>query len=199
MARSAKCTIIIGTNNTGKSTLTKSIIEKASNRALVVDYSGKAKIWNEYDWLHINRKEDCKNFEGIRRYPYSGYEDKTFEYIYKNVKQATIVFDDCANYIKQDVKKAHPYLKKILVDYRHIPLDLFFIVHSVNDLAPTIWGHAKEAIIGASQNLISGDRLKMLEDGNSFLNIQKSVNKEFHKKYKEGGTNHYGIFKRIKL
>lgn len=190
-------TVVIGTNGTGKSTLCEKILLESGKRCLIVDHAGKAKIWHKYDYLDIAQKSEIENWNNVRRIPYTGYKEETFELIFNNIEKGIVLFDDCRHYIKSNMDH-QPMLEKLMIDYRHLELDLFFVVHSVNHLPPRAWSNVTHSIIGSSPALISGERMAQLGDATKFLNLQKKINTEYQKKYKPSGKDHYGIFQVLK-
>ena len=55
--RTAEFIIILGTNGTGKSTITKKLAKASKRRALVIDYDGGEKTWSGLPEVDITNSE----------------------------------------------------------------------------------------------------------------------------------------------
>lgn len=195
LPRDAEITVIMGKNGTGKSTFVENILNAINHRAIVVTLNGAPKIWRQYPIIDPSDRKEMKSFEGIRQVLFFQHEEKTFEYLHRNFHDGTLVFDDCRGYLSSNVDSNQDF-KRILMDFRHKMLDLFFVVHSPADLPPRLWGFYSTAWIGATDALFSKSRLNT-HSADKLIQAQKIVNDKFRTAKMKGDNSHYGIFKRV--
>ena len=132
MARANAVAILVGAPRTGKTTLTKAIIEASKKKVLIYDVNNE----EAYDDF---KRMPLKKIPGWRSGKFKVFTDDPEELIYQiyqNVRNATIIFEDATSYINRDTTK---YLRKILVSRRHMNLDIIFSFHSLNQVPPMIY------------------------------------------------------------
>lgn len=201
--RDAQVTVIIGKNGTGKSYLSKKIVESIGGKAVIITYAGMPKIWQDVPVLNA---ADPKAWEGwttgLRQIVAANYEHPTketqnmvFEYIYKYFQGGIVVFDDCREYITDKIS-SHPYLKRILSSFRHRELDLFFVVHSPGDVPRKVWTYTSTTFVGHTDELINTSQLR-LSSSVEILKAQERIRPIFLAARDKDNGSHYGLFIRV--
>jgi molybdopterin-guanine dinucleotide biosynthesis protein len=190
--RDAQVTIIMGRNGTGKSTFAEKIIKSMKQRAVVVTLNGAPKIWRSHKVIDPADPKEWKFKKGIRQVWYMQHEKDTMKHIYKNYHDGLLIFDDCRGYLSSNVD-ADMYLKRLLMDFRHKMLDLFFICHAPTDVPARLWGFYSTAFIGATDALFPKSRIAT-DSAEKIIQAQKTVNASFKKAKLKNDGSHYGIF-----
>lgn len=194
--RDAQVTIVMGKNGTGKSTFCERIIDEVGHRALVVTLNGAPKIWRRYPLVDVARKKDLQFKNGICQVYFMQHDEDTYEYIYRNFRDGILVFDDCRGYLSSNVDK-NIWFKRLLMDFRHKMLDLFFVCHTPTDVPPRIWGFASDVFVGATDALFPKGRI-FTHSADQIIEAQRVVNENFKRCKDLGDGSHYGIFARIR-
>lgn len=193
--RDATVSIVMGRNGTGKSFLTHEIIKKIGGKILVVTYAGLPKIWRKYKVIDPTKPKEWEWKKGIRQLYAAQYEEKTFDYILKYFRSGIIVFDDCKDYIPERVSQI-PSLKKLLINFRHLEIDMFFIAHSPLDVPKQVWQYSYNVFVGATAAMFSKSQVN-LGHAEEILDAQRKVNAEFRRCKALNNNSHYGLFIRI--
>ncbi len=193
---------VMGTNGTGKSTFASKLIQKSKQKTLIVTESGMPEIWSKYKEIRLDKGEKIEESKDrIHQVFALRYMNKksctVCDVIHKNFRNGLVIFDDCRNYIADNISNTVG-LRQLLINFRHIGLDIGFIVHSPNDLPPKVWSHTKYCFVGKS-TLMNRDRQKAISNPHFFLDVQETVNKEFLKREAKRNNSQYGLFKKIKL
>ncbi|KAA3636948.1 MAG: hypothetical protein DWQ02_07455 [Bacteroidetes bacterium] len=196
MHRDAQVTMVMGRNGTGKSYLTHKIIKALKERAIVITLNGAPAIWRQYDEIDIAKKESWNFKKGIKQVYYMRYEKDTMMYIHKYFNNGIIIFDDCRGYLTSNVD-SDMYLKRLLIDFRHKMLDLYFVFHAPTDVPPRIWAFYRTAFIGATDAIFPKSRI-MTDSADRIIAAQKRVNAAFRMALAKGGGRHYGLFVRVR-
>lgn len=158
--RQAQMFIILGTNRTGKTTLTKQIISGMNRtRKLVLTPDLYEPKWNDFS---IIKRSEIPTFEGTKKIIYNKND---FIGLQKNLFDAVLVLDDFGAYdfLNNKEKKA---LKSLLVRRAQRKLDIFFIAHGFTDIVPTfIFRYASKYIIFKTEDKIDlvKNRIKYYE------------------------------------
>lgn len=194
--RDAQVTIVMGKNGTGKSTFCENIINGVGHRALVVTLNGAPKIWRQYPLVDVSKKKDLQFSKGIRQVYFMQHDEDTYEYIYRNFRNGILLFDDCRGYLGSNVDK-NIWFKRLLMDFRHKMLDLFFVCHTPTDVPPRIWGFASDVFVGATDALFPKGRIHT-HSAEQIIEAQRIVNETFRRRKDLGDGSHYGIFARIR-
>ena len=195
MHRDAQVTIIMARNGTGKSTFCERIVKAMKQRAVVVTLNGAPKIWRQYKAIDPADKKAWNFKSGIRQVYYMQHEKDTIRHIYRNFHNGVLILDDCRGYLSSNVD-ADIYLKRLLIDFRHKMLDLFFVCHTPTDVPPRIWGFYSTAWIGATDALYPKSRMAT-DSAEKIIVAQQEVNEAFRKAKVKGDGGHYGIFLRV--
>lgn len=193
--RDAQVTMVMGRNGTGKSFLTHKIIKALKTRAIVITLNGAPAIWRQYDEIDITKPEAWKFKKGIRQVYYMRQEKDTMKYIYKYFNNGIIIFDDCRAYMKANVD-VDIYLKRLLIDFRHKMLDLYFVFHAPTDVPPRIWAFYRTAFIGATDAIFPKSRIQT-DSAERIIQAQKRVNAAFRKAAARNDKSHYGLFVKV--
>lgn len=195
MHRDAQVTIIMGRNGTGKSFLTEKIVKAMKRRAIVITLNGAPKIWRPYPIIDPANKEDWKFKKGIRQVWYMQHEKDTLKHIYQNFNGGLLIFDDCRSYLQSNVD-SDIYLKRLLIDFRHKMLDLFFVCHAPTDVPARLWAFYSTAFIGATDALFPKSRIAT-NSAHKIIVTQQRVNAAFSKAKAKNNGSHYGIFQMV--
>lgn len=199
--RDAQITIIIGRNGTGKSTFSEKIIKAVYKKALVITYNGAPKIWRGYPEIDVTDKKAMSQWKsGIRqviaaRYEESRNKNTVFEHIYKNYGNGGVIFDDCRGYIGSNVDNDR-WFRQLILDFRHLMLDPYFIVHTPSDVPPRVWGFTSTVFVGATDSLASKRQIST-DSLERIIAAQKKVNLAFRKAKAKQDNSHYGLFIKV--
>lgn len=193
--RDAQVTMIMGRNGTGKSYLTHTIIKALKGRAIVITLNGAPKIWRQYPEIDISKPSSWKWKKGIRQVYYMRHEKDTMKYIHRYFSGGIIVFDDCRGYMTSNVD-SDIYLKRLLIDFRHKMLDLYFVFHAPTDVPPRIWAFYRTAFIGATDAIFPKSRIAT-DSAERIISAQKKVNAAFRKAITRSDGSHYGLFVKV--
>ncbi|MCB0653221.1 MAG: ATP-binding protein [Saprospiraceae bacterium] len=196
MHRDAQVTMVMGRNGTGKSYLAHTIIKAMKERVIVITLNGAPAIWRQYEEIDITKKESWKFKKGIKQVYYMRQEKDTMKYIHKYFRDGIIVFDDCRGYLTSNVD-SDIYLKRLLIDFRHKMLDLFFVFHAPTDVPPRIWAFYRTAFIGATDAIFPKSRIQT-DSAERIIAAQKKVNAAFRKALAKGDNSHYGLFVKVR-
>ncbi|MEO0627710.1 MAG: ATP-binding protein [Bacteroidota bacterium] len=193
--RDAQVTVIMGRNGTGKSTFLHNILKKIGGKTLVVTMAGLPKIWRQYEVIDPTNPEAWEWKKGIKQLHAAYYEEETFKYIFKYFRGGAIVFDDCKDYIPERVSQI-PWLKRLLINYRHKEVDLYFVAHSPSDVPKQVWQYSYDTFVGATSALFNKSQVP-LGHADEIIKAQHAVNAEFRKRKAKNNASHYGLFVRV--
>ncbi|PHN06153.1 ATP-binding protein [Flavilitoribacter nigricans] len=191
--RQSQVTIILGKNGTGKSTLVEKIIKGVGGRTIAVTMNGIPEIWEPYPIIDPARKDSWKFEKGIRQVVYMQHEKETFRHIYWHFRKGNLVLDDCRSYISSNIDH-DKYLKRLLIDFRHLMLDVYFIAHSPTQLPKQVWTFYSNAFIGATDALLN---TKEIDSYQRIIEAQRAVNREFREAQQRNDGSQYGIFRLV--
>lgn len=191
--RDSTITLIVGKNGTGKSTLAQKIVKGMKQRALVVTLNGAPEIWQKHPIIDPSDKKQMASFKGIRQVWFARHEEETLLHIYKNFRNGSLVFDDCRAYLDANISN-NIYFRRLLIDFRHKMLDLFFVAHAPPDIPKGVWRFNYTIWVGATDAAFDKNQLKTFS-ADSIIQAQKEVNEAYKKALVQGDGSHYGIFK----
>lgn len=196
MSRQPFCTAFVATTGTGKSTKAEAMAKKLSpNKVLVVTYNGEPKIWRKLKKVKADKKG--LSFEkGWRHVQYADLEEETLQNIYKYYRNGLVIFDDCLLYLKSDWRHTKG-LKELVINHRHIMLDMFFIAHSPNQIPPQVWAFIRFAFLGKCTTKYNTRDVNVSEP-EKFEKTLIEIGREYDKRV-NAGQPPYGIFKCVKL
>lgn len=193
--------VVMGSNGTGKSTFAHKLITKSKQKTLVVTESGMPEIWRQYPEAQLDSFKQSEKMPRVQQVFAMRYMDKksylVADLIRKKFTNGLVIFDDCKGYISDNIANT-PGLKNLLIDFRHLGLDLCFVVHTPNQLPPQVWAHTKYAFVGKA-TMMNRDRQNAITEPEKFLETQRIVNEEFNRRFALGNASHYGLFKKIVL
>lgn len=128
--------IIVGTNGTGKTTLTKQLIN--TRKTLVVDPDGLE--WASLPTIDIQEITLLKEQKHARIIA-PEYKDIVELVNYRN---GNLVLDDCRYYVRSRIEEG---VRQLLVRRRQKNVDIFAVAHSLNEVPPTFWTFATHLIL----------------------------------------------------
>lgn len=172
--RTAKLTIILGTNGTGKTTLLKNILMKSNDRSLVITP-------DDIEWQHLEPTDlispDDFLFSGNRRHIWdpakkTGTLDK-LEFFYRGI----IVFDDCRAYLQSSTDDR---IRQLLIRRRQRMVDVFAVGHGFNEVPPVFFTFATDIILfRTTDNIIR--RKNCLKNYDEMVKAQVRINRKAEK------------------
>jgi|TARA_R110000803_G_scaffold145554_1_gene211368 ABC-type Mn2+/Zn2+ transport system ATPase subunit len=128
--------IIVGTNGTGKTTLTKQLIN--GRKTLVVDPDGLE--WSNLPTIDIDEITQLKDDKHARIIA-PAYKE-IIELI--NYRNGNLVLDDCRYYVRSRIEEG---VRQLLVRRRQKDVDIFAVAHSLNEVPPTFWTFATHLVL----------------------------------------------------
>ena len=187
--------MLTATNGTGKSYFVKNLLKK-EKKVLVVLESDRAEIWQDYE--EIVNIENSKNFQyqGVKKILAIRHDKDWLLNIIKNFRNGVVVFDDAGHYVSPNIEHTKG-LKSLLIDYRHLGTDFFFMFHSPSQCPPKIYSHAKFLFVGKTKAFLS--KSSQLAKAEEIRAAQIEVNTAFDSSNGVGADGKKGIFKMIEL
>lgn len=203
-SRDAEVVIVFGKNGTGKSYLVRKMVEATNDRVLVVTYAGMPKVWRDIPVIDADNPADWNWKSGIRqviaaKYDHPTKENKTllFEYIFKHFREGTVIFDDSREYITSNRLTDYPYLKKILSSFRHVELDVIFVMHGPGDVPRQIWNYVSTTFVfHTNATITKADVRSAIAE--EIIDAQQKIKPEYIKRKARNDGSHYGLFIKIK-
>lgn len=128
--------ILVGTNGTGKTTLTKKLI--SGRKTLVIDPDGLE--WGSLPTIDMEEITQIKD----------GASARVIAPDYKsivslvNYKHGNLVLDDCRYYVRSRIEEG---VRQLLVRRRQKDVDIFAVAHSLNEIPPTFWTFATHLVL----------------------------------------------------
>jgi predicted methyltransferase len=128
--------IIVGTNGTGKTTLTKQLIN--THKTLVVDPDGLE--WSQLPTIEIDE------ITRLRANKHARIIAPEYKEIVElvNYRNGNLVLDDCRYYVKSRIEEG---VRQLLVRRRQKDVDIFAVAHSLNEVPPTFWTFATHLVL----------------------------------------------------
>jgi len=142
MERPTKCTIILGYNGTGKTTLTKKIVLnelKHQRRILIVTPDDIE--WQSIEMVHPRFPERIKNYVGARKIIYT---KGILPIIADNFRNGLLVFDDCRAYFTATMDAD---LHELMIRRRQKMIDIIAVGHGFTEVPPKFFTFASEIIL----------------------------------------------------
>jgi len=128
--------IIVGTNGTGKTTLTRKLI--ANRKTLVLDPDGLE--WSNLPTIDIDEVSLLKEGKSAR---IIAPEPKEIVELV-NYRNGNLVLDDCRYYVRSRIEEG---VRQLLVRRRQKDVDIFAVAHSLNEVPPTFWTFATHLVL----------------------------------------------------
>lgn len=165
MARTAKLTIILGTNGTGKTTMLRHILDSSPQRALIV--TSHVEEWTDLPENNLATPQDFLFQDRQRHIIRRGY---TIERL-KHFKQGILIFDDCKTFIGDK----NAALEELLIARRQLELDIFYIAHGFTRVPPLFYPYFSDLILFRTKDNPSS-RKKDLLQYKEIMEVQKRIN-----------------------
>lgn len=164
--------ILLGTNGTGKTTLTEKFLKAEKNHSLVV-------APDDRDWHQLPLILDLNlinwEFPNARRYIWSGPDDLSV--ISRNFHNGTLVFDDCRSYFKANLNEK---VRRLLIRRRQNKVDIIVAAHGFTEVPPKFFTFCTEIILFKTLDNIHS-RKDVIRNFEQLKAIQEYVNKESEK------------------
>lgn len=176
----------VGTTGTGKTTKTLEHAKKLGGRILIVIDNPTVQGWDQVKPIDPN---DAKafHFKGIRKIYFDDYgADIVWNAIHKHFRNGSLILDDAAMYVEPNWNH-NESLKKVIIQHRHISIDIFFVVHQFNDLPPKLWGYLKFLYIGKLTSIPKKSDIKVANPG-KLIEVAQTINEHISAAEKEGKT-----------
>ena len=136
--------IFVGSNGTGKTTMTLNMLNKLDGGGLIVDPEGMEEAWRkDYPVIQDEHIKEINN-ENKERCLVIDATDETFEAIQTDFKGRFLVVDDCRYYMKRG---GDELFHKITIRRRQIGIDIFASCHGITEVPSSFWTFATHAII----------------------------------------------------
>lgn len=165
--RTAKLTILLGFNGTGKTTMLKKILAASNRRCLVVTPDDIE--WNEYPENELSSPSDFL-FTGIQRHIFN--EEITLDRL-KLFKKGVVVFDDCRAYLKAATSEE---MRMLLIRRRQRMVDVFVVGHGFTEVPPVFFTFGTDMILFKTIDNISR-RKNCLREYEKMVSEQEAVNR----------------------
>lgn len=153
MTRTAKLTIILGTNGTGKTTMLRHILDSSPQRALVV--TSHVEEWTD---LPENNLATPQDFLFHDRQRHIIRRDYTIDRLH-HFKQGILVLDDCKTFIGDK----NTALEELLIARRQLELDIFYIAHGFTRVPPLFWPYYTDLILFKTKDNPSSRKNALLQ------------------------------------
>lgn len=177
--RTAKLTVILGFNGTGKTTILERILKESGQKSLVVTPDDIE--WRGYDAVELRRSDEFV-YDGIRRHIYTpgtkkkGARDCTLDRL-EYFLNGSIVFDDCRAYLGSSTDDR---VRQLIIRRRQRMVDVFAVGHGFNEVPPVFFTFATTIILFKTVDNISR-RKNCLKDYERMEAAQKRVNEKAKK------------------
>lgn len=170
--------IILGTNRTGKTTLTKEIITGMNRkRKLVLTPDPYEPKWNEYPLI---KRSEIATFEGTRKL---FYNKNDFIGLNANLTDCVLILDDFGAFEDMN-QKEQTALKRLLVRRAQKKIDIFVIAHGFTDIVPTfLYRYVSQFIIFKTEDNMNAvkQRIKRFDELKKIVEkVDKSKDKHFY-------------------
>lgn len=190
MQRATKQTIILGFNGTGKSTLTRRIIEtyvsKPGRKALII--TPDPVEWKDIEETLLTKPSDFQ-FEGVKKYVWDE-DDKIAVLAMKKIKKfyfdGILVFDDLRSYLDADTP---PWLKFFYIRRRQKMIDLLLVAHGFTDVPPQAFTYCTDLFLFRTADKIER-RKRELNRYDELLAHQTRINQKA-----ENNPHYYELIK----
>lgn len=138
--RTAKCICIIGKPNSGKSSISVTLMTAAGCGLFVQPQPDN---WTDRTKEADIKKRDKCAYVGIKHHLYRCDED--FRHIYNNFHNAMICLDDCRTYVPANFEYSN--VRLFLLRRRQRMLDVIFTAHGFSEIPPKLFTFITDYII----------------------------------------------------
>ena len=178
-ARTAKCTLVLGFNGTGKTTFLRNMLERlcrsAGGRLKVLIVTPDDTEWREYQENDLYAAEQYV-YNGIMRHIWQPQRGTDKQYSLGRISKFTngiIVFDDCKVYFGDNLPQE---IINLFVRRRQRALDVFFVGHGFTTIPPKAFTYYSDAVLFRTVDNI--DRRKnCINNFEYFKRMQTEVNR----------------------
>lgn len=169
--RTAKMTIILGFNGTGKTSLLEKILLQSPEKTLVVTPDDIE--WKNYELTELDSK-DSFLYKGIKRHIFDpSKKGGTLDKI-SHFKRGTLVFDDCRSYLHAST---HDSIRQLIIRRRQRMVDVFVVGHGFTEVPPVFFTFATDIILFRTEDNIER-RKPYIKNFEEMKKAQDEVNRK---------------------
>ena len=136
--RNTTCTLIVGAQRTGKTTLAKKIADQYPKKVLVVCPDDMEPAWSKYNL--ITPAEIAALTGGKSRVIYNPRDKFFLQHVSDNFRNGLIIYDDAKVYFNNNQKIFE--LEAFLVRRRQNNIDAMFMYHGFSTIAPLLYTYS---------------------------------------------------------
>ena len=169
--REAFLMLIMGTNNTGKTTFATKLVSAAVsvNQPVLIVVKDTFE-WPQADWVHPKFPHRIQNYVGIRKIIYfKGLLEIIDNYFFNGM----LIFDDCKSYLK--TQKDFNSLETFLQRRRQKSIDVLVIGHGFTQIPVNFFTYATHYVLFRTRENINRRR-ESLPEFDFWLEAQERVN-----------------------
>jgi ABC-type taurine transport system ATPase subunit len=170
--RTAKLTIILGFNGTGKTTLLENLLLANERRSLIITPDDSEEVWLKYPENDLKTKDDFL-FTGIQRHIFNPKKEFGTLANLKYFKKGIIIFDDCRGYLKAATAEE---IRQLLIRRRQRMVDVFAVGHGFTEVPPVFFTFASDFILFRTVDNIR-KRKDCLKDFDRMASETEAVNR----------------------
>jgi len=173
-SRTAKLTIILGANGTGKTTFLNSVLNELNEKTLVITP-------DDIEWRHVPENElktaDDFLFTGINRHIFDNNKKTGTLTRLEFFKRGQMVFDDCRAYLGSATDDR---IRQLIIRRRQRMVDVWAVGHGFNEVPPVFFTFATDIILfRTADNIVR--RKNCLKDFERMQKAQERVNQRAKK------------------
>lgn len=169
--------LILGTNGTGKTTLSKQFVknelERKDGRVLIVTPDDAE--WLQYPRINIYKKGRIEQFTGAMRHIWRDKNDLPFLKLFKG---GLLVFDDCRTYFDA---KIDTELRGFFIRSRQRQIDILSIAHGFTNVPPSFFSYTSRIILFKTKDSLEMRKSDIREKYDLLLSEKIHVDQESEK------------------
>lgn len=169
----SRLSIFIGTNGTGKSTLSLRLASATKRKVLIVDFDGSEPLWQQFPFVDITDKAVMDAWtSGVRKTYFALYNELLLPKVLEYFRNGILLLDDCRNYCKPAMGEG---VERLMIQRRQKMLDIFALGHAFNEIPPRFYNFCTKIYLFSSMSS-PVKRREELRDLDRIFEIWKRVN-----------------------